>query len=234
MEDVDPAGVSVAGTCSCGKAESPTETLGTDHVDGEEPSVKLNDNPLVVTAESGTPGVAGTFPVRIVLTLGGRGGRGGRSFGKGGISRTSSTPFAPADVQLEDPENESEPSTPVASVVLDLRAGCCADGNKDSPLGNLLGGSGAEASVEIGKAGAGKGGMCSIKLVEAVDGRMTLDVRGLGGAVVADIVLGDDGAVEDVGCGRTWDTDSRRFSLDRRPRHPPGDLSSFSPSRSPS
>lgn len=88
-------------------------------------------------------------------------------------------------------------------------------------------------SVRIGNAGAGNGGICSIKLLDALVGRVTVDILGLGGAVVAVKVLGGDGAIGDGVCGRPWDTESRRFSFERKLRHPPGDFSSLCTSRSP-
>lgn len=97
------------------------------------------------------------------MTCGGRGGTGGKSFGRGGMSRTSRTPLTPltpAEVQLDEPDNESEPSTKVGSAVLGLRS--CCRGDTVSPLATLLGSSGTAGTMDgftTGKAGAGNGGI---------------------------------------------------------------------------
>lgn len=113
--------------CSTGARSPPTEMLGTDQVDGDELCVKVNGTPFDVTAEEGTlDEVVAWFAIKVVLTFGGRGGTGGRSFGIGGMSRTSTRPLIPAEVQLDDPDNESEPSTSVGSAVLALFVGCAS------------------------------------------------------------------------------------------------------------
>jgi hypothetical protein len=138
MDELGSADSSPAVTCSVTGTASPTAILGTDHVDGEEPSVKVDAIPSDVTAEFGMLGVNRGFPVDAVLIFGGSGGTGGRSFGTGGRSRTSRIPFAPTEVQLEEPEKESEPSIPVGSVVLPRLADCCVADGRESPLGSLL------------------------------------------------------------------------------------------------
>jgi hypothetical protein len=138
MDEPDPAESSAAVTCSVAGTASPTAILGTDHVDGEEPWVKADAIPSDVTTELGMLGVDRGTPAEAVLIFGGSGGTGGRSFGKGGISRRSRIPFAPAEVQLEEPENESEPSIPVGSAVLPRLTDCCVADGSESPLGSLL------------------------------------------------------------------------------------------------
>ena len=200
--------------------------LGTDNVDGDKLWVK--GKPFDVTAEDGTLEVVGWLTGEVVLRFGGSGGTGGRSFGIGGMSRTSMIALTPADVQLDEPENESEPSTNAGSVVLALLVCCRRD--CISPLAGFPSASGA-LITDIGSAGAGSGGMGSIKLVDAVDGLKTVDALGLGGAVIETVILGEDGAVEAGACGWAWETESRRFSFVRlKARHPPGDFSSFCPS----
>jgi hypothetical protein len=138
IDEFDPAEMSAGEICSAAGIASPTAILGTDQVDGEELWVKVNGEPLDVTAEPGIPGIARGCPFELVSIIGGSGGTGGKSFGRGGISRTSRTPLAPADVQLEEPENDSEPSTPVGSVVLPLRTNVCIAEGRESPLGGLF------------------------------------------------------------------------------------------------
>lgn len=50
----EPASDGSAGMDASAVVASPKELLGTDHVDGDEPCVKVNGTPLDVTAEEGT------------------------------------------------------------------------------------------------------------------------------------------------------------------------------------
>lgn len=81
----------------------------------------------------------------------------------------------------------------------------------------------AKGKLGKGKAAVGSGGICSRIFDDAVNGLRTVDTFGLGGAVGAAVIRGEDGAVDAATC----ETESRRFSFVRKLRHP-ADVFSFS------
>ena len=188
------------------------DEAGMDHVD--EPGLCVNVFGMPVMIETGKMESGSSVgAVFVMLGIGGAtlgtGGKGGNSFGTGGMS----APFRiTPDVQLDEPDSESEPSTTDGSPVLAL----C------SPLFACS----CNGVAGRGIIALGKGGMFSNTPVPAVDGRRigVVVTIGLGGNKGVLGIFGEEGAVEPVACVCVWETESRRFSFERKLSQPPPEL----------